>query len=369
LKGGFVDLDPRQALARRLRALREQHWPGIAITQQQLAQALGGRKPLSISLISSWENTARPTLPPDRRLEAYASFFATSRSIENEPYKVLMPGQLDENEREAYEKLWLELKNLRNQAMASGAGLQSALQPPVSSGVWHFGDENIVTIVCAELPQELRRSFGSYADPGSPDYVALYRYADVDSLIELYGHIRAANPTTQVYFKTVQELVPDDYTSHLVLLGGVDWNFLTRVLLERTKLPVRQVARHEESDIGGFEVRMENGSSKLFAPYLDVDGQLVQDVAHFYRGLNPFNNKRTVTICNGMYGRGTLGVVRALTDARFRDRNDAFVARHFSSARAFSIITRVSVVRGQVLTPDWTQPETRMHEWAEYDTE
>jgi transcriptional regulator with XRE-family HTH domain len=361
--------DARQALARRLRTLREQHWPGIAITQHQLAQALGGRKPLSISLISSWENTTRPSVPPDRRLEAYATFFATSRSVENEPYRVLMLSQLDDNERTAREELWQELKDLRNQAVATEPGGQSAAPPQISRGFWHFGDDNIVTIVCAELPRELRASFGTYANPESPDYVALYTYADLDSLIELYGHIRAANPTTQVHFKTVQELLPDDYTSHLVLLGGVDWNVVTRELLERTVLPVRQVARHVESDIGGFEVRQENGDSQLFAPQLDSDGQLVEDVAHFYRGPNTFNAKRTVTICNGMYGRGTLGVVRALTDARFRERNNSFLTRHFADSRAFSILTRVSVLMGQVLTPDWTQQETRMHEWRLEDLE
>ncbi|MFC5104244.1 hypothetical protein [Kibdelosporangium philippinense] len=74
---------------------------------------------------------------------------------------------------------------------------------------------------------------------------------------------------------------------------------------------------------------------------------------------------RTVTICNGMFGRGTYGVVRALTDARFRDRNSAFLAQHFKDAEAFSILTTVSVVSGNVVTPDWTQPETRVHEWVE----
>jgi transcriptional regulator with XRE-family HTH domain len=355
--------DARQALARRLRTLREQHWPGVDITQQQLAQALGGRKALSISLISSWENTG--AVPPERRLEAYATFFATTRSVESEPYRVLMLSQLDENERTAREELWQELRDLRNQAAAAEPHGQPTSAPSISKGFWHFDEENILTIVCAQLPPSMRARFGDYADPGSPDYVALYTYADPDALIELYGHVRAANPTTQVYFKTVQDLDTDDYTSHLVLLGGVDWNFATRELLRRTEMPVRQVARHEESDIGGFEVRQEDGSTQLFAPQLDSNGQLVQDVAHFYRGPNPFNTKRTVTICNGMYSRGTWGVVRALTDARFRDRNDTFLTRHFNNANAFSIITRVSMVQGRVLTPDWTQPETRMHEWVE----
>jgi hypothetical protein len=203
-----------------------------------------------------------------------------------------------------------------------------------------------------------------YADPASPDYVELYTYADLDALIELYGHIRAFNPDAQVHFRTAQELLPDDYTTHLVLLGGVDWNVVTRALLDRVELPVRQVARHAESQLGGFEVKSEK-RSQLFVPELDDSGQLIADVAHFYRSLNPFNAKRTVTICNGMYGRGTLGAVRALTDARFRDRNEAYVRQRFAGAETFSIIVRVSVLMGQLLTPDWTVPETRLHEWPE----
>jgi hypothetical protein len=51
-----------------------------------------------------------------------------------------------------------------------------------------------------------------------------------------------------------------------------------------------------------------------------------------------------------------------LTDSRFRDRNEAYLKSHFADADAFSIITRVSVVMGQVVTPDWTVPGTLLHE-------
>lgn len=355
--------NPRRALARRLRSLREEHWPGLGITQHQLAEALGGgRKPLSVSLISSWENTTKPTVPPGRRLEAYATFFATMRSVETSPYRVLLPSQLTDEERANRDALRQELFALRDLATAEPAGFTDA-PPRPTGGFWHFGDENIVTIVCAQLPEKLLKDF-SYANPASPDYVALYTYTDPDALIELYGHLRMVNPANQVNFKPAQELTPDDYTSHLVLLGGVDWNFVTRDLLERVELPVRQVARVKDQDIGGFEVRSDNGT-ELFTPQLDGNGQLTEDVGHFYRGRNPFNAKRTVTICNGMYGRGTLGVVRALTDARFRDRNETFLMRHFGNAPAFSILTRVKVMMGQALTPDWTLPENRVHEWLE----
>jgi transcriptional regulator with XRE-family HTH domain len=353
--------DPRQELARRLKALRDEHWPNHGVTQLQLAEALGGKKPLSVSLISSWENQAKPVTPPMPRLASYAAFFATLRTIEQEPARLVPVSQMTAEERAGRDRLLSELTDLRAAAMRSPD--RTVNVELAKSGLWRFPPEENVTIVCAQLPAELREGF-MYADPASPDYVELYTYADLDALIELYGHIRAFNPDAQVHFRTAQELLPDDYTTHLVLLGGVDWNVVTRALLDRVELPVRQVARHAESQLGGFEVKSEK-RSQLFVPELDDSGQLIADVAHFYRSLNPFNAKRTVTICNGMYGRGTLGAVRALTDARFRDRNEAYVRQRFAGAETFSIIVRVSVLMGQLLTPDWTVPETRLHEWPE----
>jgi hypothetical protein len=66
-----------------------------------------------------------------------------------------------------------------------------------------------------------------------------------------------------------------------------------------------------------------------------------------------------------MYGRGTYGVVRALTDARFRDRNEGYLRSRFDTSRAFSVISRVAVVETQVLTPDWTLPDSRLYEWED----
>ncbi|TCO53565.1 hypothetical protein EV192_110154 [Actinocrispum wychmicini] len=355
--------DPRQALARRLRALRELHWPGQGITQHQLGQALGGRKALSAPLISSWESPTNPAVPPASRLHAYATFFATAQSVAAEPYRVLPLSTLSDDELRTRTDLLRELLQLRDAAVREPVARPMSAEP-TGGGLWHFPDLRTITVVCALLPAELRNKF-PYADPDSPDYIALYTYADLDALIELYGHLRATNPATEVRFKTAEELLPDDYTTHLVLLGGVDWNLVTRDVLRpgRVELPVRQEARDEgDPEPNGFKV-LENGSVKYFTPQLDEAGQLIEDVAHFYRGPNPFNSKRTVTICNGMYGRGTLGAVRALTDIRFRDRNDAYISRRFATEHEFSVLSRILVVRGQVVTPDWTAPEIRLHEW------
>ncbi|HCU49701.1 MAG TPA: hypothetical protein DGG94_07865 [Micromonosporaceae bacterium] len=353
--------DDPHALARRLKALRTQSWPGRSITQLQLAVALDASGPL----ISSWESPNRPKAPPVPRLEAYATFFATERSVTGGAFRLLKLSELTKQEKERREELLRELTNLRNTALEHEDDLAPSAGS-IGGGMWHFPDLRDVTIVPAELPTDLRRK-NPYADPFNPDYVELYTYADIDALIELHGHIRAVNPTNQVNFRTASTLTRDDYTTHLVLLGGVDWNVATRDLLYRLELPIRQVGRTDESEVGGFQVG-SGEDRRLFSPVLqntDHGELLLEDVALFYRGPNPFNVKRTVTICNGMFGRGTYGAVRALTDAMFRDRNEAHIRHHFEDLDTFSILMRVPIVNRIVVTPDWTVPGTRLYEWPE----
>ncbi|WP_238412575.1 XRE family transcriptional regulator [Saccharothrix deserti] len=353
-------------LAHRLRALREEHWPDVTITQSDLAQAFSADKPASVPLLSSWESRSKPKTPPLHRLVAYATFFATKRSVEQRPYRLIPPDELTPDELRHREELLNELTDLRAAAEQRDTGTPP-LQDRANRGFWYFDDRHVITIVVAQLPPDMRAQM-PYADPTQPDYVELYTYADLDALIELHGHIRALNPNSQVNFRIASDLVPDDYTTHLVLLGGVDWNVLTRELLKRVDMPVTQVARHDESESGGFVVHTEDDEERLYAPKLaKIRGNeiLQEDVAHFYRGINPFNHKRTVTICNGMYGRGTLGVVRALTDGRFRDRNAEYLKQRFPGLDSYSILTRVQVVNGQVVTPDWNLSESRLFEWPE----
>ena len=356
--------DPRQILARYLRLLREERWPNMKITQPQLAQALGGDKPLSVPLISSWESASNPKIPPIPRLEAYASFFATQRSVGGDPPRMLSSAEMTESEQRARDELLRELMNLRKDALrttstpAPGDDFEA-----LSIGPWRFDDRKPITIVCAELPEDLLRRM-PYTDRDDPDFVELYTYADLDSLFELHGHLRAANPTSQVSYRTAERLEPDDYTTHLVSLGGVDWNQATVSLLSQLKLPVRQVRDPAGDEY--FEVE-EDGHTVQHQPYLDeMQGRKIlrEDVALFARAVSPYNRVRTVSICNGMYSGGTYGAVRALTDARFRDRNAAYLQDRFAGSESFCILSRVQILPGAPLTPDWTDETNRLFEWS-----
>jgi hypothetical protein len=356
---------PSLPLSARLRALRQQTWPGRVITQAQLAAAFQAERSTSVPLISSWESSISPKPPPLQRLEAYARLFATERSIQNGVVRLLPVDELTDAERSRYDELLIELTALVPAYNAESHAGSTPQKAP--AGLCHFPDGYDILIVCARLPDEVTRMMGSYTNPTDPDYVALYTYADPDALVELFGHLRALNPTSSVTFKTIDKLEYDDYVKHLFLLGGVDYNHLTRVLFTRLGLPVRQVTRLGTEDEPSYFEATDGGVARKFAPVLR-DGVLLEDVAHFYRGANPFNAERKVTICNGMFGRGTHGVVRALTDGGFRDRNDEYVADQLDRHGAFSLLMRVEVMYGAVLTPDWTIASTRLHEWPEVQT-
>jgi hypothetical protein len=343
-------------LARRLRSLRIEGFPGRRLKQADLAEALG----TSVPLISSWESTTNPKPPPRERLAAYATFFATERSVAGSPFHLLPTSQLTDEERTRRDELLRELTNLRNGTQGQEPGGPTAADPFAGSH-WRFPPAEDITIVCSGMPQHYLDRM-PYTDPNAPDYVELYKYADLDALFELYGHLRAANPLNNVRIRTPADVMPDDYTSHLVLLGGVDWNTITAELLYRLELPVRQLARESEEVPGGFVV----GEDELFTPVLRREGDnevLIEDVAHFYRAPSPLNDRRTVTFCNGMYQHGTFGAVRALTDVRFRDRNERYLRTRFAGENTFSIISRVKVFLGSAVPPDWSSGEDVLHEW------
>jgi hypothetical protein len=358
-----VQASPRALpLAAQLRALREEHWPGVKITQGQLATAFSRERKVGVSSISSWESQKSPVVIPEEWLARYARFFATRRSVQGDVHRLLPESDLSPDELTAMEGIRADLVALRATVLGSPA---ARLQ---TEGPWVVKGTDQITIVCAALPDQLRAGM-PYTDPNDPNYIELYTYADLDALLELHGHIRAVNPHAEVRVRTAKALVKDDVTSHLVLLGGVDWNLLTREVLRSRELPVTQESDDVQQDEARFVVRDGDKVVKKFGPEVHVDGdrvRLIEDVAHFYRGPNPFNRLRSVTICNGMYGRGVLGAVRALTDAKFRDRNAEYV-RKFDPDAGYSILARVRIVAGDVVTPDWTDPHTRLHEWSASD--
>jgi hypothetical protein len=348
-----VALEPNQAvrLARALRDLREAAWPDHVLTQAQLAKALSAEGRVAAATLSSWESLTSPKTPSEARINAYARFFCSLRSLEGGPH-LIPEDQLTSAEWKRYEELRLQLLELFR---PEDRKVQRSFQFDVGP----------VIVICPDAPSEVR---GSLADEHSLNFTKLQKYGDLDALIELYGHLRAENPTIDVFHRLSSEVGSDDLSSHVILLGGIGWNEVTRSIQSAIgQVPVTQVAVDDLK--GGDIFRVEDpdkAKPKLFYPeYEDLgDGKvLVADIAYIARLRNPYRTNRTLTLCNGIFSRGVLGAVRCLTDARVREENEKYLAKRFPD-REFAMLVRIPVVANQTLSPDLQDPKARLYEWA-----
>jgi transcriptional regulator with XRE-family HTH domain len=343
-------------LAGRLRQLRMQ-WTDERLTQAQLAAALalGTKEKLSAATVSSWENGKDPKLPPRHRLEAYARFFATRRSVETSVPQLLLLANLSRGELAAYEELKNELYALR--ARVSRDSPEDRDIPAARS--WRFNVNAPVVIVCAELPADQR---GPLANPLDRNRTELHGFADADSLIELFGHIRAENPQLDVEYKTPSSVEKEDLTGHLVILGGVIWNEISERLSEMAKIPVKQV-EDKRLESGEIFVSEADGEQREYFPRLTKGDLLSADVGLLARVPNPLNSSHTLTICNGIHSRGVYGAVSALTDKSLRDSNERYISANFGNSAAFAILMSVEVIRNDAVTPDFNGVGVVLYKW------
>lgn len=346
------------ALARRLRELRRSSFPDSKLTQLQLANALSQDEPVANSTLSSWENISAPTLPPPGRLSAYAQFFATERSLEGVPHLVPLE-ELTSAEDKAREELERELFRLRDEAGG----------PTAERQFWRFDDGAPITIFCSDLRKSDELVLGPLTEEDDPNYAELYSYGDLDALFDLYGHLRATNPNTPVALRRGA----GDLSNHLVVLGGIAWNDVTRRLNDLLPLPVRQVVDGKLPSGEIFVAEGGPGHGEEFQPrWLEENpgtkgepGVLVEDVGMLARLPNPYNALRTLTYCNGIHSRGVLGAVRCLTDPAVREDNEQYLEETFAGSDRFVILMRVPVLGGQTVAPSLKSPGIVRFNWSD----
>src|SRR5215831_19492789 len=261
---------PLLELALRLRSLRVDHWPDCKLTQGALAKVLGGDEPLSPATVASWENKGAPKLPPRERMLAYAQFFATARSVAAAP-RLLPIDSFTDQERAAYQTLRDEL--IRLHAAARGAPPEQLI---VARRSWHFSDSGPVTLVCAQLPEE---EVGNLANPANPNYTELLSFGDLDAMVELWGHVRMENPAMKVAYKSAPHVGADDLSGHVVIIGGIGWNDVTRRILDLIRLPLTQKADPAVPTGEIFVARVDSAERRYLPEWSETDpGKLTEDV-------------------------------------------------------------------------------------------
>lgn len=319
-----------ETLAHRLRTLRRRTWD-TPVTQPVLGGLLGVKAPT----ISSWERTWDATVPPEERLAAYATLFASRRSLDEG--RLLDVDELDPDEQARRSRLLEELRTLRQRALDQGTSPDADL--------WRFVDGGPVRLICGKVPDPPANASGA-----EPNYMALSAYADLDALLELHGHIRSRNPESDVRVQLAARLEADDFGAHLVVLGNL--------ALAATDLPAllpgfpfRQVTH---PDVPDGEVFTDVASSRAHLPRFAgprAERRVVEDIGMLARVPSPFDAARTLTICSGTYTRGVYGAVRALTDEEYRDENTREIHARFPDARRFGMLMRVRGLDHAIATP------------------
>ncbi len=382
--------DGHAAFAARLRDLRVHAWPDLRVTQGQLAEALG----TSVPTISSWESRTNTALPGEDRLQAYARFFATRRSVDGGHGRLLTDLELTDDEERRRRELIDELGALRDRA----AKPDSATAPDTGAlggRFFYYPDGQAVRIIGRALPAHELRGV-QYAEPWHPNAIESLWNGDMDATIEVFGHVRAENPTADVQWRTSASTTADDLTGHVILLGGGD-EFLYGHLAEGILgyfVPRLELPLNTEIPPGGdaeydmtFRVSVDGegkpvyrgSAAETYAPRFrrgvgggralhDGQPQLEYDLALLARQPNPLNLSATVTICTGIFSRGTLGAVRALTDGRLRGRNEQYLRSAFGDLKKFCMLIYVPVFPkpegAQTVTPDLTRPFHRVRSWT-----
>jgi transcriptional regulator with XRE-family HTH domain len=341
---------PARRLAERLRALREhQH-----LTQKQLARVLGGAEPLSIATVSLWEKPGSDRLPPPQRLEAYARLFCTSRSFDGGRLHLLSSGELTEQERERESELYDELIGLRERAQSTSA-LAAAKGP--RSALWHFPDPIAVSIVCSDAKEP-----PPYAQASHLNYTRYARYADLDSLLTVYGQVKADNPARMVRILSTGRLMQDFALNHLIIIGGAASDAAS---LFAQDIPLPTAEEIPGTDPVTHLFRCTVGEeTREFRSSRDNEGNLVQDVGLIARGPHPIIPGGTVTLLSGITSRGVHGAALCFVDSHLRDNNERYLENAFGDVKSFCILMNIPVQNNTALPPNLWRDNTRLYEWS-----
>jgi hypothetical protein len=340
-------------LAQRLRELRENEF--ARLTQTELGRALGDADgPVSPATISMWENPASERLAPRSRLERYARLFSTRRSFSPEPHLIDV-SELGADELDRLEELHSELLSLRDSAEYSKKPSADSAQ-----SMWHFPDGSPITLVCNRLPPGLRPP---QADREDLNYVRFSGLADLDTLIDIYGAIRAYNPNSRVVIMAAEDLSRREVANHLVLIGGLTWKTVTPWFRRIFPIPIEA---GDPADRGSVVV-LGGGGEALEFKFTITNGELVEDVGFFARGENPSAPRRTLTICGGITTRGVRGAAQSFIDWEMRERNERYLHPRFPDGSTYCIVMRVPIVNKEPITPDLSKDENRLFEWCDAD--
>ena len=220
--------------------------------------------------------------------------------------------------------------------------------------VWGIRDRDHVIVVCSELEDPEERQM---VEPR--EFIYSLKYGDVDAYFEVVATLLRLYPGIKLRVMSAGEAKATriDLARHLVLIGGPDYNALTKRVLgwKVTQFDYRSpyeaiVSKSHPDEI----VLYDSAADREFCYENDA-----RDFGYFERIKNPHNPRSTIVLIGGCHTTGVTGAVRAFSMAESEQgeipttvlRNAEKVSRHIRRARTFSVLFSVERVDQTISTP------------------
>lgn len=174
--------------------------------------------------------------------------------------------------------------------------------------VWGIKDKDYVIVVCSELddPEERQN-----VEPR--EFIYNLKYGDVDAYFEVVITLLRLFPKIKLQVMSCGEAENTrmDFGSHLVLIGGPDYNTFTERVLEKkiTQFYYRSPYADEYSKMNPDEIVLYDSQKKV--EYCELSEE--KDFGYFERVFNPNNPEKSIILIGGCHTIGVTGSIKAFS--------------------------------------------------------
>ena len=220
--------------------------------------------------------------------------------------------------------------------------------------VWGIKNGDSVIVVCSELEDPEERQL---VEPPR-EFIYSLKYGDVDAYFEVVTTLLRLYPAIKLRIMSAGEATTTrmDLAKHLILIGGPDYNALTKQLLDHgTQFDYRSPYVATQSDRHPEEIVLyDKLNDKEYCFTTET-----QDYGYFERIVNPHNPKRNVVLIGGCHTIGVTGAAKAFSMAESEEgeiprhvlSNAASVARRVGKTKTFAVLVPVERVGQTISTP------------------
>jgi hypothetical protein len=220
--------------------------------------------------------------------------------------------------------------------------------------VWGFRDKDQVVLLCSELDDPEERQ---WVEPR--EFIYLMKYGDADAYVEVIGTLFRIYPNIDIQILSSGDLdrIQVDLSKHIILIGGPDYNEMTRRLLDEQKTRIAYYSPYlkcaDPENPKEIIIYDRISKRKLFC------SETERDYGYFERAPNPFSPKHHVILIGGCHTVGVTAAVKAFSAAGGqRDvspavvRNARLVAKHVPKGAAFAVFIEAQKIGLNINTPN-----------------